>query len=148
MSSRMQMLPVGLILLGAAVACASKSSSGAAAASRTFAEQAAAGSALFGEHCAKCHGDAGQGGKGPRLVGIREGALPLDPPADRKVRKTRFVTVGDVADFVMNNMPPTKPGSLSQDEYLAILAFDLQANGIQLGSKLTPEIARTTTIPR
>ena len=115
----------------------------------TWNDQVAAGQRLFGANCAKCHGDAGQGTEdAPRVVGLREGALPLDPPASRKLRKNRFVTVGDVADFVVANMPPKKAGTLSTEEYLAILAFDVHANGIDLPAPLTLERAKATTIPR
>jgi mono/diheme cytochrome c family protein len=114
----------------------------------TFAEQVAAGGTLYGQNCASCHGDAGQGGKAPRLVGLKEGALPLDPPADRKFRKTPFLTVADVATFVVANMPPKKGGSLPADQYLAILAFALSANGITLPAPLTLAVAQTLTIPR
>jgi cytochrome c len=118
------------------------------AAPASFAAQVAEGQTLYGNNCANCHGDAGQGGKAPRVVGLKEGAFPLDPPADRKSRKGRFVTVADVAQFVVANMPPGKAGSLSNDQYWAILAFDLHANGIDLPSPLTPEAAQTLTIPR
>jgi mono/diheme cytochrome c family protein len=114
----------------------------------TFAEQVAAGGALYGQNCASCHGDAGQGGKAPRLVGLKEGALPLDPPADRKFRKTPFVTVADVATFVVANMPPKKGGTLPANQSVAILAFDLSANGITLPTPLTLALAQTLTIPR
>jgi mono/diheme cytochrome c family protein len=136
--------------LAAAVGCATSRSNGpeAASSSRTFSDQVAAGQTLYARHCAECHGSAGQGDAAPRLVGLKEGALPLDPPSDRKFRKGRFVTVADVADFVVHNMPPKKGGSLSADQYWAILAFDLLANGIDLPSKLTPEVASSLTIPR
>jgi cytochrome c len=115
----------------------------------TFAEQVAHGQTLYAEHCTRCHGDQGQGDEGPRVVGLAEGALPLDPPADRKHRKTRFVTVADVATFVVQTMPPKKAGTLSTDEYLAILAFDLKANGIDLGrDTLTLARAGELVIPR
>jgi mono/diheme cytochrome c family protein len=116
--------------------------------SNAFPEQVAAGQALYTQNCAECHGDSGQGDKAPRLVGLKEGALPLDPPTDRKYRKGRFVTVADVAEFAVQNMPPKKGGSLSADQYWAIVAFDLHANGIDLDKKLTPEVAKTLTIPR
>jgi hypothetical protein len=45
-------------------------------------------------------------------------------------------------------MPPKKAGSLTNDQYLAILAFDLHANGIDLPSPLTLDAAKTLTIPR
>jgi cytochrome c len=111
-----------------------------------FAAQAARGESLYTRHCAECHGDSGQGGSGPRLVGLAEGALPLEPPASRMVRDTEFVTVGDVAAFAVANMPPGKGGSLSTAEYLAILAFDLKANGVMLDGEL--EQAESLTIPR
>ncbi|HVV52118.1 MAG TPA: c-type cytochrome [Polyangia bacterium] len=115
----------------------------------SFADQVAQGQTLYGANCANCHGDSGQGtAKAPRVVGVKDGALPLDPPADRKYRKNKFVTVADVAEFTVANMPPGKAGSLTNDQYWAILAFDLHANGIDLPSPLTPEVAKTLTIPR
>jgi cytochrome c len=120
----------------------------AASAAPTFANQVAEGQRLYAASCANCHGDAGQGGKGPRVVGLAQGALPLDPPGDRKYRKTRFVTVADVADFTVANMPPGKGGSLPADQYWDILAFDLHANGVDLQQPLTAEVAKTLTIPR
>lgn len=115
----------------------------------TFAEQVELGAMEFAEHCAECHGDMGQGtDQAPRVVGLDQGALPLDPPPSRQLRTEPFVTVGDVANFVVMNMPPDAPGSLPTEEYLAILAFDLQANGITLDQKLTLEVADTLTIPR
>jgi cytochrome c len=114
-----------------------------------FAEQAEQGGALYAAHCAECHGASGEGDKAPRVVGLDQGALSLEPPKTAKLRKTKFTTVADVADFVVKNMPPKKAGTLSTDEYLAILAFDLKANGIDLGDKkLDLELAKTLTIPR
>lgn len=114
----------------------------------TFADQVALGQTLYGKNCAGCHGDGGEGKEAPRVVGLKEGALPLDPPATAKHRKTQFKTVGDVAAFVVATMPPAAPGSLSEEEYLAILAFDLKANGIDLPNKLDTATASTLAIPR
>ncbi len=115
----------------------------------TFAAQAQAGQELYAKNCAGCHGAHGNDGKAPPVVGLDKGALPLDPPPTAKFRKTQFKTVGDVADFVVKTMPPKAPGSLSADEYFAILAFDLQANGIDLGDKkLDGPLAATLEIPR
>jgi mono/diheme cytochrome c family protein len=101
-----------------------------------FAEdQAAQGAQLYAKHCASCHGDAGQGSKkSPPVVG--KDALPLDPPAGAKIRKTQFHTAKDVLDFISKSMPAKKPGSLKPEEYNAILAFDLKANGVDV-SKIT-----------
>jgi len=91
--------------------------------------QIAEGGKLFAKHCAKCHGKSGEGTKkAPPVVG--KDALPLQPPATAKVRKTEFHTAQDVAEFVSTKMPANKPGSLKADEYYAILAFDLNANGV------------------
>ena len=119
------------------------------AAPSTFSEQVAMGQNLYVEHCASCHGSSGNDGKAPKVVGLKEGALPLDPPASSKFRKQQFKTVADVADFVVKAMPPNKAGSLTEEQYWAILAFDLEANGIDLGDKkLDPTLASTLTIPR
>jgi len=127
----------------AQTAAASPTSPGA------FGAQAQAGQDLYAKNCAGCHGPHGNDGKAPPVVGLDKGALPLEPPPTAKFRKTQFKTVGDVADFVVKTMPPKAPGSLSADEYYAILAFDLQANGIDLGDKkLDGALAATLEIPR
>lgn len=93
----------------------------------------AEGGQLYGAHCAKCHGDAGQGtDKGPPVVGAD--ALPKEPRAGAK-RDVQFSTAYDVGGWAMAHMPADKPGSLSNDEYLAIMAFDLKANGVDLGAE-------------
>jgi cytochrome c len=120
----------------------------AAAEAKTFEQQVHAGTSLYTLYCANCHGGVGQGKSAPRLVGLKDGALPLDPPSDRKLRTGKFATVADVADFVSHKMPPKTPGSLNPDVYWAILAFDLHSNGLDLKQKLTPELAKATTIPR
>ena len=107
----------------------------ATTASATFGEQAAAGQKLYAAKCASCHGANGEGGDGPRVVGIGQGALPLDPAPKAKYRKAQFHSAADVAAFVVKNMPPDAPGSLSEAEYWDILAFDLKANGVDLGAK-------------
>jgi mono/diheme cytochrome c family protein len=137
---------IGAVACGGGEPQPSAPGSGAPA---TFAEQVAQGQQLFGDKCASCHGAHGNDGKAPKLVGLKEGALSLDPPASAKARKQQFKTVADVADFVTKNMPPGAGGSLTADQYWSILAFDLKANGIDLGDKkLDPTLASTLTIPR
>ncbi len=109
--------------------------SNAAASTATFAEQVAEGQKLYGAHCASCHGAGGEGKDGPRVVGVAQGALPPDPPASSKFRKNKFHTAADIASFVVANMPSDVPGSLHEDQYWDILAFDLKANGVDLGTK-------------
>jgi cytochrome c len=97
-------------------------------------DQAASGAKLYAANCASCHGDGGEGNaNAPAVVG--KTALPLDAPAPSKARKAQFHTAADVLHFVKENMPPKNPGSLSDEEYAAIIAFDLKANGVDLGGK-------------
>jgi cytochrome c len=105
--------------------------------------QAERGGKLYGEHCAKCHGNAGQGvtegdKKGPPLVG--SAALPLDPPAGAQYRKGQFHTAKDVYEFAKANMPPGMGNSLPEQDYLDVVAFALKANGVDLtGKSITPD---------
>jgi mono/diheme cytochrome c family protein len=105
----------------------------------TASEQIAQGAKLYAQHCSECHGESGQGLKGPPVVGAQ--ALPKAPPPTAKKRTTEFRTALDVGQWVMANMPANAPGSLKVDEYLAILAFDLKANGVGLDQPLTVERA-------
>jgi len=115
----------------------------------TFDSQVARGQQVYAANCARCHGDSGQGTQmAPRVVGLDQGALPLKAPAERKVRREDFLTVADVANFVVANMPPDKPGSLPTADYWAVLAFDLKANGVTLERPLDLALAESLTIPR
>lgn len=111
----------------------------------TASAQIARGRQYFGSYCASCHGDSGAGtSKAPPLVG--EKALPLGPPAGAKVRKVQFRTALDVGKWVMQNMPGDQPRSLTREQYLAILAFDLSANGVELEAPLTVERAASIVL--
>lgn len=96
------------------------------------ADAAERGATLYGAKCASCHGDAGQGAKAPAVVG--KDALPLDPRSGSK-RPGQFKTALDVFNYVKTSMPGDAPGSLTDDEYRAIIAFDLKANGVDLTGK-------------
>lgn len=111
----------------------------------TFDAQVERGAGLYGEHCAECHGDAGQGTEnGPLVVG--EGRLPLEPPADRQVRTAEFRTALDVFVFASENMPGDAPGSLSDEDMVDILAFALFANGVELDEPLGFDNAESIVI--
>lgn len=146
-------LVLALFGVTAFVACAhnegtpapASAASGAAAPADAMA-QAEAGGPLYGQFCAKCHGDAGQGtDQAPPVVGAN--ALPLDPRPTAKARKNQFHTAKDVADFVLPNMPPKGPKP-TVEQYLEILAFDLKANGVDLTGKpaLTPDMLSSIVI--
>jgi cytochrome c len=120
---------------GAPPASPSSTSAAPLPANAPFGDQATEGAHLYAAHCASCHGASGEGMDGPRVVGMAQGALPLDPPPGAKYRRNTFHTAADVASFVVKAMPPDAPGSLREDQYWAILAFDLKANGVDLGPK-------------
>ncbi|HVH41162.1 MAG TPA: cytochrome c, partial [Labilithrix sp.] len=88
-----------------------------AGAAPTFSAQVAEGQKLYADNCASCHGAGGEGGKAPRVVGVANGALPLDPPSTAKYRKTQFKTAADVAAFVVKAMPPGQAGKLTEEQY-------------------------------
>jgi mono/diheme cytochrome c family protein len=87
--------------------------------------QATQGAALFAGKCAVCHGVNLEGGAGPALCGT--GFL--------RVAAAQGLTVKTLFDVMSSTMPTTAPASLKQDEYEALVAFLLQANGYQAGSK-------------
>lgn len=140
---------VASVVVVLAMGCDGTAASGDAGEPTPFEAQVQEGSALFGTHCAHCHGADGRGTEeAPPLVGIAEGALPLEPRSEDAVRQTQFVTVSDIAAFASVNMPADAPGSLETEEYYAILAFALFANGIVLEERLTPALAEELVIPR
>jgi cytochrome c len=110
----------------------------------TVEAQIAQGQQLYGEKCASCHGDAGQGtDKAPPVVGKE--AFPLQPRAGAK-RNVEFHTAADVFAWASKNMPGKNPGSLSTDQYLAIFAFDLTANGVKLDKPLDGPAAQAIVL--
>ncbi len=114
-----------------AVACGGSAETGTASAA-----QIDQGMTLFAASCAGCHGADGSGGTAPAVVG--DGVFPLDAPAGA-VRDVQFKNAGDVYRWAKVNMPASAPGSLTDAEYLAIMAFDLFANNIELGSDALTE---------
>jgi len=104
-------------------------------------DQASNGKDLYSRNCAVCHGASGGGGTVPDEFGQLKGlqAPPLVGPG----RLPGMETVGQVYDFASQNMPADKPGSLKSEEYLDIISFALQANGIEPdGKPLTPASAK------
>lgn len=116
--------------------------------------EAPKGAASFQQNCAGCHGDRGQSvGRAPRVLG--EGALPElpqesnpntdpaagDPELIRLRAQTRpqgapsrdpFRTAEDLYRYVSKYMPmpPDKAGTLTAEEYWAIVNFMLLAHGV------------------
>jgi mono/diheme cytochrome c family protein len=106
--------------------------------------QLAEGKRLFAEHCASCHGDSLQGtDDAPALVG--KAALPLYP-RDGSKRTTQFKTAGDVLAFAVANMPADEAGTLTNEQYIAVLAFALRVNGAVLERPLDVDAAKSITL--
>jgi alcohol dehydrogenase (cytochrome c) len=100
-------------------------------------DQPTAGMVQYNEHCASCHGDHLQGGAGPALTGPAFTARWSQP--------TR--TVSDLYYVMRTSMPKPSNGSLEKDQYLAILAFVLQKNGVpRHGPDLTEDPGRLASI--
>jgi cytochrome c len=102
------------------------------------------GKQLYVEHCAKCHGDGGQGtAQGPAVVGKAAFPQHARPGAKRDVE---FHTAADVFAWASKNMPEDAPGSLAADDLLAIFAFDLTANGVALSKLLDGAAAQAIVL--
>jgi cytochrome c5 len=103
--------------------------------------QVTAGEAVYDTKCGRCHGKEGQGRKGKYPPVIGDSALPEEPPKRARLRKDEFSTAQGLLDFVQEAMPPRKGGSLSEEEYLSVVAFLASANGIELTDAITVDSA-------
>ena len=139
------------------VACGASTPRGATDANLAKARSGSpGGAALFEQHCASCHGARGESGtRAPRLMG--EGALPELPPerdanadpaaGDPELLRLRaqtrpagapwrdpFRTAADLYGYVSKSMPlpAQKAGSLSPEQYWAIINFVLVAHGVRV----------------
>ena len=75
-----------------------------------------AGKTVFASSC-RCHGDKGQGGNGPAIIG---------PNANLG----KYATAKGLLTFISTIMPASAPGSLPSQSYLQLLAFLLVENKI------------------
>jgi cytochrome c oxidase subunit 2 len=81
----------------------------------SFGVLAQEGKTIFANVCATCHGDAGQGKIGPALIGANQHLV-------------KYQTGQGLLDFISTNMPLGKPGSLTRQQYLDLLAFLMVQN--------------------
>jgi alcohol dehydrogenase (cytochrome c) len=94
-------------------------------------QQVAAGSALYGQNCAACHGARLQGVSAPALTGAAMAHAKLD------LSQTRTI--------VTTQMPLNAPGSLKPEQYAAIIAYMLSYDCVahsQVGSEPFPTTDR------
>jgi cytochrome c len=88
---------------------------------------AAAGRELFSANCARCHGEKGEGGVGPRLVG-GQGSLATARPLKTIGSFWPYATT--VWDYINRAMPFDQPGRLKASEVYALAAYLFELNGI------------------
>src|SRR5229473_1438363 len=106
--------------LGAAIA---PDGSGLPAGSGTV----AAGREVFAARCSSCHGEKGEGGVGPPLVG-GQGTLRMAKPLKTVGSFWPYATT--VWDYTNRAMPFNQPGLLKPPEVYAVVAYILNLNGI------------------
>ncbi|WP_245444216.1 cytochrome c [Bradyrhizobium sp. Y36] len=88
----------------------------------------AQGEKLFMDNCATCHGEFGEGnGRWPVLAGGK-GSLTSDNPV--KTVGSYWPYASTVFDYVRHAMPYGNTGSLSVDEYYALVAYVLYLNDV------------------
>ena len=87
----------------------------------------AAGRAVFAARCARCHGPAGEGDVGARLVG---GQGTLATPRPLKTVGSFWPYSTTLWDYINRAMPFDQPGLLTAPEVYAAVAYVLNLNGI------------------
>jgi PQQ-dependent dehydrogenase (methanol/ethanol family) len=96
------------------------------------AAQADAGRTVYQASCASCHlPDLAGRNEAPQLAG------------NNFMNTWRARSTRDLFEFIQSTMPPTGE-TLSADQFLAVTAFILQANGATAGAQA---LAATTTVP-
>lgn len=88
---------------------------------------AAVGREVFLAVCARCHGDKGEGGVGPRLAG-GQGSLATARPVKTVGSFWPYATT--VWDYINRAMPFDQPGKLKPSEVYALVAYILQLNDL------------------
>jgi mono/diheme cytochrome c family protein len=100
----------------------------------TAGQLAEAGQTVFATHCARCHGDKGQGITGPTLIGSSN---TLD----------KYGTAQGLLNFIDTSMPLNAPGSLSQQDYLEVVSYLLvQNNFVSSGTALDAGSLNSVTL--
>jgi hypothetical protein len=97
------------------------------------AQQAERGSGIYDVHCAQCH-------EGPDVDGPPLAGRPF-------IDRWREDALAGLFDFIKTQMPQQAPGSLSDADYLAIVAHLLRENSYPPASReLTVRAARNTLL--
>jgi mono/diheme cytochrome c family protein len=88
---------------------------GSSGAPASQADQIPAGRQVYSAECAQCHGENGEGGTGPLLIGGNK-------------RIASYQTSTRLYDYVSSTMPADEPGSLTTEQYWNVIAYLLDAN--------------------
>jgi mono/diheme cytochrome c family protein len=126
---------VATVAIGARAA--QGSSGGASVLDGVFTDaQAKRGQTVFTASCARCHGNALEGGEAaPALVG------------STFIANWNGSTVGDLVDRTRKSMPDGNPGSLTRPEYTDVIVFILSSNRYPSGKvELPSDVAKQKTI--
>ena len=86
--------------------------------------QARQGQSIYNQSCAGCHGAGLQNGSAPALKG----------ESFHGMAKAQSLTVGSLLRVVSQTMPKDNPGSLSSEQYDAVVAYILKQNGYTSGA--------------
>ncbi len=88
---------------------------------------AAKGAEVWADNCSACHGEKAEDGPAGALVG-GVGSLTSDAPVKTVGSFWPYATT--LFDYVRRAMPYHAPGSLSDDDHYAVVAYLLERNGI------------------
>jgi polar amino acid transport system substrate-binding protein len=100
--------------------------------------QLAMGQAQYTQYCSGCHL--------PTLAGNPASTPPRPPLTGPKfASKWQGKTAADLFNFASKNMPYGHGGTLGHDQYMAIVAYVLQQNGVASDGKLLDD-KRLSTI--
>jgi mono/diheme cytochrome c family protein len=100
--------------------------------------QADRGRALYGQYCSTCHLESLKGNCAAEDLSSTTyvcGATGSAPPLVGAAFMQRFHSVGDLYSRVKWTMPADRQNSLSTQDYLSVVAYLLQANGVPAGTQ-------------
>jgi mono/diheme cytochrome c family protein len=157
------------LLLGALAAACSVTPRGASDASLAIAkDKATQGAKVYERDCGSCHGQRGEGVTAPPIMGA-DGlpTFPRDPsqstlaantdPNEQQLRqqlnpggmpsRQPFKTAQDLYEYTRLKMPAKRAGTLSTEDYWAVINFILVAHGASVPDKgIDSDNARTVII--
>jgi mono/diheme cytochrome c family protein len=91
-------------------------------------DQAKKGQAAYNEQCSSCHGDTLNGGESaPALAG------------GEFLSNWNGLTLGELFERIRTTMPQNRPGKLSREVNVTILAYMLSANNFPAGNADLPQ---------